>query len=84
MEAERCTGLDRQLLRDARDNGVVDLAPHADRQPDEFTALKVGRLRTLEALGRGLALARSILRTKNARCKRRQRGAQAKSGTRVV
>ncbi|TPN99962.1 DUF3363 domain-containing protein [Mesorhizobium sp. B1-1-5] len=51
VEAERWTGLDRQLLRDARDNGVIDLAPHADRQPDEFIAPKIGRLRRLETLG---------------------------------
>ena len=51
VEAERWTGLDRQLLRDARDNGIIDLAPHADRQPDEFIVLKVGRLRRLETLG---------------------------------
>ncbi|HWJ75895.1 MAG TPA: DUF3363 domain-containing protein [Kaistia sp.] len=49
--AERWTQLDRQLVRDARDTGVIDLAPHADRQPDEFHALKVGRLRKLETLG---------------------------------
>ncbi|TGS08608.1 DUF3363 domain-containing protein [Mesorhizobium sp. M2E.F.Ca.ET.209.01.1.1] len=51
VEAERWTGLDRQLMRDARDNGAIDLAPHADRLPDEFTALKLGRLRKLETLG---------------------------------
>jgi type IV secretory pathway VirD2 relaxase len=51
VDAERWTGLDRQLLRDARDNGVIDLAPHADRQPDEFIVSKVGRLRRLETLG---------------------------------
>ncbi|RWB70423.1 MAG: DUF3363 domain-containing protein [Mesorhizobium sp.] len=51
VEAERWTGLDRQLVRDARDNGVIDLAPHADRLPDEFTAPKLGRLRKLETLG---------------------------------
>ncbi|TPN86609.1 DUF3363 domain-containing protein [Mesorhizobium sp. CU2] len=51
IAAERWTGLDRQLLRDARDNGVIDLAPHADRQLDEFMAHKVGRLRRLETLG---------------------------------
>lgn len=49
--AERWTQLDRQLVRDARDTGVIDLAPNADRQPDEFHALKIGRLRKLEALG---------------------------------
>jgi type IV secretory pathway VirD2 relaxase len=51
IDAERWTTLDRQLARDAYRTGVVDLAPHADRQPDEFHALKVGRLRKLEALG---------------------------------
>jgi type IV secretory pathway VirD2 relaxase len=49
--AERWTQLDRQLVRDGRDTGVIDLAPSAERQPDEFHALKVGRLRKLEALG---------------------------------
>lgn len=49
--AERWTQLDRQLVRDARDTGVIALAPNANRQPDEFHALKVGRLRKLEALG---------------------------------
>lgn len=51
VEAERWTQLDRQLVRDAGKFGIVDLAPLADRQPDEFHALKVGRLRTLEILG---------------------------------
>ena len=51
INAERWTNLDRQLARDAYRTGVVALAPHADRQPDEFHALKVGRLRKLEALG---------------------------------
>jgi len=49
--AERWTQLDRQLVRDGRETGVVDLAPQADHQPDEFHALKVGRLRKLESLG---------------------------------
>lgn len=53
IEAERWTQLDRQLVRDAGKTGIIDLAPQADRQPDEFHALKVGRLRTLEI--RGLA-----------------------------
>ena len=53
VEAERWTQLDRQLVRDAHKSGIIDLAPPADRQPDEFHALKVGRLRTLEI--RGLA-----------------------------
>jgi len=51
IEAERWTNLDRQLARDSYRTGVVDLAPHTDRQPDEFHAMKVGRLRRLETLG---------------------------------
>jgi len=48
VEAERWTQLDRQLVRDAGKSGIIDLAPQAGQQPDEFHALKVGRLRTLE------------------------------------
>ena len=51
IEAERWTQLDRQLVRDAGKPGIIDLAPHADRQPDEFHTLKVGRLRRLEVFG---------------------------------
>ncbi|WP_026784626.1 relaxase/mobilization nuclease domain-containing protein [Pleomorphomonas koreensis] len=51
VEAERWTQLDRQLVRDGRETGVIDMAPIAGQQPDEFHALKVGRLRKLEALG---------------------------------
>ncbi|PNG24661.1 relaxase/mobilization nuclease domain-containing protein [Methylocella silvestris] len=51
IDSERWTNLDRQLSRDAYRSGVIDMAPHADRQPDEFHALKVGRLRKLESLG---------------------------------
>ncbi len=51
VEAERWTQLDRQLVRDGRRTGIVDLAPRAGQPPDEFHALKVGRLRTLEILG---------------------------------
>lgn len=51
IDSERWTNLDRQLSRDAYRTGVIDTAPHADRQPDEFHALKVGRLRKLESLG---------------------------------
>ncbi len=51
IEAERWTQLDRQLVRDGGKSGIIDLAPHPDRQPDEFHALKVGRLRKLESLG---------------------------------
>lgn len=51
IEAERWTQLDRQLVRDGGKMSIVDLAPRPDQQPDEFHALKVGRLRTLEVLG---------------------------------
>ncbi|MFG1307464.1 type VI secretion protein, partial [Xanthobacter autotrophicus] len=34
VEAERWTQLDRQLVRDQHETGVIDVAPHADRQPD--------------------------------------------------
>jgi len=51
VEAERWTDLDRQLARDGYRTGVIDMAPSPDRQPDEFHALKVGRLRKLESLG---------------------------------
>jgi type IV secretory pathway VirD2 relaxase len=51
VEAERWTQLDRQLVRDAGRHGVIDLAPDPERQPDQFHALKVGRLRRLESLG---------------------------------
>ncbi len=52
VEAERWTQLDRQLVRDAGRNGIIDLAPDPGQQPDEFHALKAGRLRRLESLGR--------------------------------
>lgn len=51
IEAERWTQLDRQLVRDALDTGAIDVAPHPDRPPDEYQALKIGRLRKLETLG---------------------------------
>jgi type IV secretory pathway VirD2 relaxase len=51
VEAERWTQLDRQLVRDGGKSGVIDLAPRTGQSPDEFHALKVGRLRTLEILG---------------------------------
>ena len=51
VEAERWTQLDRQLVRDAGRNGIIDLAPDPGQQPDEFHALKAGRLRRLESLG---------------------------------
>jgi type IV secretory pathway VirD2 relaxase len=51
VEAERWTQLDRQLVRDSRDRGVIDLAPDPNAQPDEYRALKLGRLSKLETLG---------------------------------
>jgi type IV secretory pathway VirD2 relaxase len=51
MEAERWTRLDRQLVRDANRHGVIDVAPGAGQQPNEYLPQKVGRLCKLEALG---------------------------------
>jgi type IV secretory pathway VirD2 relaxase len=51
IASERWTKLDRQLMRDISLNGFTDLAPHPGQQPDAFHALKVGRLRKLEAWG---------------------------------
>lgn len=51
VEAERWTQLDRQLVRDRPDTGVVDLTSPANAQPDEYHVLKVGRVRKLETLG---------------------------------
>ena len=51
VEAERWTQLDRQLVRDSRDTGVIDLAPDRQAKPDEYHAQKIGRLRKLETLG---------------------------------
>ncbi|CDX24416.1 conserved hypothetical protein [Mesorhizobium sp. ORS 3324] len=51
IQSERWTELDRQLLRDSRDTGVIDLAQRPNSQPDEYHSLKIGRLRKLEALG---------------------------------
>ena len=51
VDAERWTQLDRQLVRDARDTGVIDLAPWPGEQHDVYHAQKVGRLRKLESLG---------------------------------
>ncbi|MGH6764481.1 MAG: relaxase/mobilization nuclease domain-containing protein [Bradyrhizobium sp.] len=51
IDAERWTRIDRQLVRDAGQHRVIDLAPRSDRQPDEYLTQKVGRLRKLESLG---------------------------------
>ena len=51
VEAERFTQLDRQLIRDGRTTGVIDMAVDVNVAPDDHHALKVGRLRKLETLG---------------------------------
>jgi type IV secretory pathway VirD2 relaxase len=51
IDSERWTDLDRQLAGDGDRHGMIDLAPQAGRKPNEFHALKVGRLRKLETLG---------------------------------
>ncbi|MHC1548023.1 relaxase/mobilization nuclease domain-containing protein [Phyllobacterium sp. K27] len=51
IEAERWTQLDRQLVRDRNEHGVIDVAPSPDRQPDDYLTQKVSRLRHLERLG---------------------------------
>ncbi|MHA7776013.1 relaxase/mobilization nuclease domain-containing protein [Roseibium sp. M-1] len=51
VEAERWTQLDRQLVRNSRRTGIIDMAHDPAQQPDEYHALKAGRLRKLEALG---------------------------------
>ncbi|MBZ9740657.1 relaxase/mobilization nuclease domain-containing protein [Mesorhizobium sp. CO1-1-4] len=51
VEAERWTQLDRQLVRDGRETGIIDLAPTANVQADQYHVLKVGRVRKLETLG---------------------------------
>ncbi|MCK1627893.1 DUF3363 domain-containing protein [Bradyrhizobium sp. 160] len=51
VDAERWTQLDRQLVRDGGRHGVIELAPDPSQQPDQFHALKLGRLRRLESLG---------------------------------
>lgn len=51
IEADRWTRLDRQLAADAGPNGIIDVAPSPDRQPDAYLVQKVGRLRYLERLG---------------------------------
>lgn len=51
VEAERWTQLDRQLVRGGRETGVIDIATDPNTRPDEYHALKIGRLRKLETLG---------------------------------
>ena len=51
IDSDRWTSLDRQLAKEGGRNGIIDLAPPTSRQPDDYYALKVGRLRKLESLG---------------------------------
>ncbi|MFG1265384.1 MULTISPECIES: relaxase/mobilization nuclease domain-containing protein [Xanthobacter] len=51
VEAEGWTQLDRQLIRDQHEAGVIDVARAANGGPDAFLPMKVRRLRKLEALG---------------------------------
>lgn len=51
VEVERWTQIDRQLVRNSRRTGIIDMAPDPNGRPDEFHALKAGRLRKLETLG---------------------------------
>ena len=50
VQADRWTGLDRGLQRDAVD-GVVDLRPRFGEPEDETALLRIGRVRHLERLG---------------------------------
>ncbi|MFT8699399.1 MAG: DUF3363 domain-containing protein [Acetobacter orientalis] len=47
VNADRWTQLDRQLQRDAGEDGVIDFG----RAPDAFATVKLGRLRRLETMG---------------------------------
>lgn len=51
VNADRWTQLDRQLQRDAGQDGVVDLGRAPGETPDAFATVKLGRLRRLEAMG---------------------------------
>ena len=51
IEAERWTRLDRALVGDAAARGgVIDLRPEPGQQQEELRAIKIGRMRKLEAL----------------------------------
>ena len=51
VNADRWTQLDRQLHRDAGENGVIDLGRAPGETPDAFATVKLGRLRRLETMG---------------------------------
>ena len=49
MGAERWTELDRQLVRETRESGIIDIAPISGQQPDEHAALLLSEYSALEA-----------------------------------
>ncbi|KJF71749.1 MULTISPECIES: relaxase/mobilization nuclease domain-containing protein [Agrobacterium] len=51
INTDRWTQLDRQLVRNANERGIIGVAPSSDHPPDEYLVQKVGRLRHLEHLG---------------------------------
>ncbi|NVN40400.1 relaxase/mobilization nuclease domain-containing protein, partial [Ameyamaea chiangmaiensis] len=51
VNADRWTQLDRQLQRDAGQDGVIDLGRAPGETPDAFATVKLGRLRRLETMG---------------------------------
>jgi type IV secretory pathway VirD2 relaxase len=51
VQADRWTGLDRGLARDAADRGLVDLRPHGSPGDDALRTARLARLRKLQGLG---------------------------------
>ena len=51
LNADRWTQLDRQLQRDAGEDGVIALGRAPGETPDAFATVKLGRLRRLETMG---------------------------------
>ena len=51
VNADRWTQLDRQLQKDAGEDGVIHLGRVSGEQPDAFATVKLGRLRRLETMG---------------------------------
>ncbi|MCP9320679.1 DUF3363 domain-containing protein [Acetobacter persici] len=51
VNADRWTQLDRQLQKDAGEDGVIDLGRAPGETPDAFATVKLGRLRRLETMG---------------------------------
>ncbi|MBB2206659.1 relaxase/mobilization nuclease domain-containing protein [Gluconacetobacter takamatsuzukensis] len=51
VNADRWTQLDRQLQKDAGQDGVINLGRAPGETPDAFVTVKLGRLRRLETMG---------------------------------